>query len=332
MSGTSNNRFGEPLNLSGNNNGNAVPTTSAAATTAAPAAPAVPVAARAVTTTAGGGTAGSGRFGQSLVLVPAPGLSEPVAVPHSVASPQTATAPFQTAMTPATATGGGPTLSTAVPTAVGASLTPAGSGGNIGASKASQLQMNSSLLARAMQNDKVAIAKLFAHFLPAQEPILASAYLGRKGVWWLGTRSFCCLTGRRIGSLQIGVGGEVVYQDGYLDHINSGIVYQPSRMPLFVMFAFWVVGLPLFAFLSMPPLDLLVRLGAVLAVFIVCTLLSPLLIALYYQFNKCGLLFVVREGVSVYIFTNRNRLSLANDIYRAYTDLRDKRLAQFGRP
>jgi len=40
----------------------------------------------------------------------------------------------------------------------------------------------------------------------------------------------------------------------------------------------------------------------------------------------------IREGIAVYVFTNRSKLTRANHLYRLCTQLRDERLKAVGHP
>jgi len=55
-----------------------------------------------------------------------------------------------------------------------------------------------------------------------------------------------------------------------------------------------------------------------------------LTIQLYHRFNKCGLMWWIREGISVYVFTNRSKMSRANNLYRMLCQVRDERLKNVG--
>lgn len=173
---------------------------------------------------------------------------------------------------------------------------PAGSGA---------IKFEASTLVRAKQNDKEAMALMFKQFISADETIHSVEYLGTNGIWGLGTHSFGCLTNRRIAALKVGAFGEVVYQDGFLEYLNSMVVWQPSKLGLYI----WSFILVL---LSIPT-------------FGIALILFPLMVKTYYRFNKCGLVFIIRQGVSVYMFTNRKLLGRANSIYRDTVALREGR-------
>jgi hypothetical protein len=170
--------------------------------------------------------------------------------------------------------------------------------------------IESSLLSRAQLGDTQAIKEMFARFLPEDETPLTTYYLGIEGMWGLGKRSFGCVTSRRIASLQVGAFGEVVYQDGALEFLNSALVVQPSKLALYVY------GL-LIVMLAIPTFGL-------------SLLLLPLVAKFYYRIHKCGAVFKIAEGISVYIFTNRKLLARANALYRAAIGQREGRLGGGG--
>jgi hypothetical protein len=159
-----------------------------------------------------------------------------------------------------------------------------------------------SLLARAKQGDQQAIATMFRQFLPSDEEIVQVEYLGVQGVWGLGARSFGCVTDRRVASLNVRLLGEIEYRDAALEHVNSGAVLQPSNVWLYVFVA----------------VATLFTLGLAL-------LLLPLTVRFYYRMKKSGLLIVVREGLSLYIFTDRKLLARANSLYRTALSRREGR-------
>jgi hypothetical protein len=172
-----------------------------------------------------------------------------------------------------------------------------------------QLRIEKSLLDRGKAGDRVAIESMFRQFLPEEEELLLADYFGVQGLWWVGRHSFACLTNRRVASIMVGAWGEVVYQDGLLEHHNSSVVYQPGLLGLYVLSALYIIVSLVFTF------------GILL-------LLFPWVVQYYYRVNKCGLVWVIREGVSVYLFSNRNRLTQANHLCRLAAQQHDVRLAQ----
>ena len=167
------------------------------------------------------------------------------------------------------------------------------------------IKFESSTLVRAKQNDKEAMAVMFKQFISADETVHTVEYLGTNGIWGLGTHSFGCLTNRRIAALKVGAFGEVVYQDGFLEYLNSMVVWQPGKLGLYVWsFILVLLAIPTFG---------------------IALLLFPIMVKTYYRFNKCGLVFIIRQGVSVYMFTNRKLLGRANSIYRDTVAIREGR-------
>jgi hypothetical protein len=165
------------------------------------------------------------------------------------------------------------------------------------------IKIEQSLMQRAKNNEFAAIAKMFQQFLPEDETILAAEYLGIQGLWGIGTLSFACITNRRVAAIRTGRFGEVTFQDGCLEYINSGVIYQPSKLWLYVVTALTLGGLIVFL---------------------------PVITSYYYRIKKCGLVFVIREGVSVYLFTDRDRLNIANRLYRIVMQAREVRVREMG--
>lgn len=163
---------------------------------------------------------------------------------------------------------------------------------------APEVRIKSNLLARAKAGDREAIATMFRQFLPEDEQIFSVEYLGVQGVW-LGTHSFACVTNRRIASIRVKLFGAVNYQDGSLEYVNSTVVHQPSVLLLYL----WVIAVSI------------LTLGVGL-------LLLPLTVRLFYRFKKSGLVLCIREGLSLYIFTDRKLLVTASAMYQMAATLR----------
>lgn len=164
-----------------------------------------------------------------------------------------------------------------------------------------------SLLNRAKRDDRAAIETMFKQFLPPGEAVDTAEYLGVYGFWGFGRDSFGVVTDRRIGSLQVGSFGEVLYQDASLEHVNSTVLYQPSRIGLYV-----TVGV------------------LAIVTFGIALLLAPVIARGYYRRKKSGLVLAVREGVSVYVFIDRKRMLAANRFYREVARLREDRVRRVG--
>lgn len=192
----------------------------------------------------------------------------------------------------------------------------------IPARKPGAIKIEPSLMKRAMNDETEAIEKIFKQFLPENENILAVEYLGVKGLWGIGNLSFACATNRRVAAIRRSFLGEVIFQDGCMEYINSGIIYQPSKFWLYVTNFLVLVPLTFVLGYVSPWLGLLWL--------IIGFLLLPVFASIYYNLNKCGLVFWIREGVSVYLFTDRGRLIRANRLYRMVMQARELRVREIG--
>lgn len=164
---------------------------------------------------------------------------------------------------------------------------------------------------------------MFRQFIDEDEQVLKAAYLGKMG-FVFATDSFGCVTDRRVATIRSGSFGELLYQDGYLDEINSTVVHQPAIWMLYVVFGLYV----LFALSVSSPFLMFEPLFAmfIFAVVLVPGLLIP---RIYYRLVKSGLVTVIREGVSVYMFADRPRLARANGLLRTISSHRERRMARF---
>ena len=212
------------------------------------------------------------------------------------------------------------------------------------AAPTASIRVDRSLLDRAKGNDLEAITTMFRQFMSPDEEIYFAEYTGLLGFWIFGTHSFACLSNRRLASLQVGAFGRVLYNDGFLEHANSGVVYQPSLLKLYVWAFFAVViGLLTVAFFGALSTQVFAGLGGGLlgglaGVLVVAIGLGIGLLAvfftvrLYYMLNKCGLVWWIREGISVYVFANRGKMTRANHLFRLSCQVRDERLKAVGSP
>jgi hypothetical protein len=200
------------------------------------------------------------------------------------------------------------------------------------------IELERSLLDRAKANDMEAIVRMFRQFMSPDEEIYFAEYCGQLGFWILGTHSFACLSNRRLASLQVGAFGRVTYNDGFLEHANSGFVIQPSLLKLYLWAAAAVVfGLMVFGaacvFAGVVSDGLGGVSGLLAGVLVIAVgacvgfLTLWLTVRMYYTLNKCGLLWCIREGISVYVFSNRGRMSRINHLHRLSCQVRDDRLA-----
>jgi len=205
------------------------------------------------------------------------------------------------------------------------------------------IRVDRSLLDRAKGNDLDAIGTMFRQFMSPDEEIYFAEYCGLLGFWIFGTHSFACLSNRRLASLQVGAFGRVLYNDGFLEHHNSGVVAQPSLLKLYVWAFFAAVfGLLVLAISVLLSVGVFQAVGSVLGVLAgvlvvalglgIALLTVLLVVRLYYSLNKCGLVWWIREGVSVYVFTNRGKMNRANHLYRLSCQVRDERLKAVRHP
>jgi hypothetical protein len=181
------------------------------------------------------------------------------------------------------------------------------------------------VMARAREDDPQALEILFQQFVPPGEQIVETRYMGVMGLWGIGTHSFAAVTTQRVASLRVGLLGELLYQDGSLEYVNSSAIFQPSRLRLYLLPALWVLVVCAFSVASgSVPIAIL---GTLLAL-----ALTPFVLRLSYRLNKSGLVIWIREGLSVYMFIDRRRIALANRFYRLCSELRDERIREIGHP
>ena len=85
--------------------------------------------------------------------------------------------------------------------------------------------VEASVIARAKRGDRQAIEIMLRSFIPSEEKIRFAEYLGNNSFFGFGEHSFGCLTERRIATIRAKRFGEFLYQDGFVEDINSSIVY-----------------------------------------------------------------------------------------------------------
>ncbi len=168
------------------------------------------------------------------------------------------------------------------------------------------ISIESSLLAKAKENDAKSIETMFRQFLPDNEKIHYIQYLGLKGLWGIGTYEFVCLTDRRAADITVSRLGEVTYQDGYLEFINSTHIYQPSKLNLYFTVGFYCLWSSFAFFIPL--------------------LFLPFVFQSYYRFVKCGAVLMVQEGIPIYMFANRKYISRVNALCRQLTLVREDRM------
>lgn len=198
-------------------------------------------------------------------------------------------------------------------------------------SSSGPVRFEKSLVDRACLGDADALQTIVRQFIDPPETIVACEYLGTLGIQPFGLKSFLVLTPRRLGALRIGWFGYVLYQDAPLEYTVSGVVAQPSKLGLYLWTFFNTLVILTADFF-------LFALAAAIstALSVLALLLAPLALAavwlmtvrMYYAINKCGMLWAVREGISVYAFTNRGRMNLANRLHRLIFEMRERRVRE----
>jgi len=193
------------------------------------------------------------------------------------------------------------------------------------------VKIRPSILSSAMNNNPEALETMFRQFIPDDEEIYVSQYLGLKGLWGVGAHSFTCLTRRRVADISVGRFGEVIYQDGYLEFINSSIVFQPSKLALYFFVTTWFalsILLTFFIFSVMFQISASIVFTALFSIIALmfCLFLIPFIVKIYYSQVKCGIVFWIKEGVPIYIFANRKFIVRANMFCREVTLRREARL------
>lgn len=164
-----------------------------------------------------------------------------------------------------------------------------------------KIEIDKSVVTKAKEGDQVAIKQMFSTFLGEDETIVTVDYLGKYGVFF-PTRSFVCLSDKKVAVLEYGPFGKIVYSDAFIEEVNSGIIYQPS--------VFWLYFI-----------------GTILCISIFGILLLNSWVKIYYTLHKSGMVWCVREGVNIYAFANRSKINLVNNIWRQASYIRGQRKA-----
>jgi hypothetical protein len=199
------------------------------------------------------------------------------------------------------------------------------------------IKVKASILKRAISNDQEAIKLIFKQFISEEdEDYYFTEYFGVEGLWGFGTHSFVCLTNLRIATICISpIGGKITYQDGYLEFINSGIIYQPSIIPLYLSLFSTISTAISFLILAanqlhenpftrnyfVTKLHLKYTILACLCL-VIFPILTGLIAKYYHRICKSGLIFHIKDGLSVRIFSNRKFLKKANILFRKVGNIR----------
>lgn len=195
------------------------------------------------------------------------------------------------------------------------------------------VRLDRSLIDRACVGDQEALQTILHQFIDVDEPIEWCNYLGTLGIQPFGRKSFAVLTPRRIGSLQVGWFGFIQYQDAPLEYTVSGLVAQPSKLGLYLWLTFNTLAILVGDYVLFTALVRPASAWGIVVLLLAAMVLAfvwAVTVRLYYAFNKCGLLWAVREGLWVYAFTNRGRMNLANRLYRQIVAVRERRIREVG--
>jgi hypothetical protein len=138
-----------------------------------------------------------------------------------------------------------------------------------------------------------------------------------------------------MADVSIGSFGEIVYQDALLEYFNSTVVYQPSRLMLYILCVltavlFGVGSVSLFSGLKEMSVNTLVYVVLVPVLLALLFITLEMVVRLYYRISKCGIVLWIKDGVSIYIFTDRKLLTKANSLIRLMRFQRDERVASIG--
>lgn len=163
----------------------------------------------------------------------------------------------------------------------------------------SKIIIKKTIVKQATTGNKEAIKAMFQTFIADDETIISVEYLGKYGVFFT-TKSFVCITDKKVASLQYGPFGKIIYSDAFIEEVNSGIIYQPSVFTLYFI-------------------------GLLLCISLIGILFLNAWVRIYYMVNKSGMVWCVREGISIYAFANRSKINSVNQIWRTVSYLRGKR-------
>jgi len=176
---------------------------------------------------------------------------------------------------------------------------------------------------RAKQNDRQAVQEMFQGFLGRTEQVIDCGYLGSLGLIF-PEHCFWCVTNSRVCGLMINYAGWVRFQFGFIKSLNRATFNQPSLVKLWIviigwlLFAlFWTVG-AIFAFIW-GPVGILSFIGS-LVVGAALFALTPVVVWLYYRYEKAGCVFWTRELVPIWIRSDRHSIRAAQRFISVFTD------------
>lgn len=164
----------------------------------------------------------------------------------------------------------------------------------------SKIKVEKTLLKKAKEGDLESLKSIFKSFVGSDQEILYVDSFGEYGVFF-PDYCFACVTDKKICSLRIGYFGEILYQDAFIEEINSGVIYQPSVFQLYFV-------------------------SVLLCLSVVGVLLLNAWIKIFYTLNKSGLVWSVREGINVYVFANRSKIASVNNMWKIASNARNERV------
>lgn len=163
---------------------------------------------------------------------------------------------------------------------------------------------NRNMVRAAAAGNRDALNAMIRSFIPDDEQVIASAFLGKYGSI-LKHQAFFAVTDRRAISILVGPFRRISYTDALLEHINSSGIEQPSRGPLYFRIFFTAA----------------ITLGIGL-------IFAPWISRRWYKKNKDGLFLNVQDAFPVVTFVDAATLPTAIALYRDFSLARDDRLAQ----
>lgn len=179
-----------------------------------------------------------------------------------------------------------------------------------------RLKIDGDVLASAKLNNAEAIETMFRQFLGPDDPIREACYLGTRGIWKFGHKSFACASDRKLATIQTGFFGRMLYQEGYIDRLESAFIFQPSLIVLYLI----STGVLLFLLMTMIGLWQTIGWPAIFVSLGVVAL--PIIARLYYRFFKSGLVATPGHGLHIYIFANRRYLNRLNRLWRFVDEIK----------
>ena len=175
---------------------------------------------------------------------------------------------------------------------------------------------------RAKQNDPLAVRDLFSGFLGQTEQIVDCGYLGSLGIIF-PVHCFWTVTNSRVCGLMVHYAGWVSFQFGFIKSLNRATFNQPSLIKLWVVVVGWLVfgvgvGLARSINWLIDGQFLYAAFGFLATIGIFA--LTPVVVWVYYRFEKTGCVFWTQELVPIWIFSDRHSIHSAQRFISVFTD------------